>query len=76
MAIVLDGLGVRRCSLSLACELPSEQMTRIICKTNFIDCMGLDPGIVLCNVGLGALSGQVIEFLGEMSARCVDGPRV
>lgn len=75
MAIVLNGLGVRRCSLDLACELPSEQMTGIVCKTNFIDRVGLDPGIVLCNVGLGALSGQVVEFLGDISARCVDGLR-
>jgi len=73
LAIILDKLGVRGCSLGLACELPSEQSTRVVCKTNFIDCVGLDPGMVFGNIGLVALSGQVVEFLSEMSARRVDG---
>jgi hypothetical protein len=75
VAIVGDGVGVRRCSLDLACELPPEQITRVVCKTNLFDCVGLDPGVVLGNTSLVELSGQVVQFLGGLLAQSIDGVR-
>jgi hypothetical protein len=75
LTIVGDGVGVRRCSLDLACELPPEQITRVVCKTNLFDCVGLDPGVVLGNTSLVELSGQVVQFLGGLLAQSIDGVR-
>lgn len=75
LAIVLNGSGVRRCPFDLVCELPPEQLARVVCQTNLFGCVRLYPGIVLSRAGLVPLGGQLVPFLSGMSVRSFDGVR-